>query len=80
MKFPIMLRSTHERVLREEAHTSNILDSITASEKLIAAAMRSATPCPKCGDVQVQLVDWAAAPPQWKCRACKHKFTTQLET
>ena len=41
---------------------------------MMESALRAATPCPKCGDEQVQLVDWSTSPSQWKCRVCKHKF------
>jgi transcription elongation factor Elf1 len=42
------------------------------------AAREATTPCPKCGDVQVQLVDWSTTPTKWKCRVCKHKFEIEV--
>lgn len=42
-------------------------------------ASRQMKPCPECGSVQVQLVDWTTDILRHKCRHCKHKFTRQLE-
>lgn len=30
--------------------------------------------CPKCGAVQVQLVNFYRLPAEWKCRECKHRW------
>lgn len=38
------------------------------------AAAKQYTPCPKCGTMQVQLVDWSTDLLKMKCRHCKHKF------
>ncbi|AHY25053.1 hypothetical protein AVV36_gp091 [Pectobacterium bacteriophage PM2] len=41
-------------------------------------AARQVQPCPKCSDIQVQLVDWSTDELKMKCRICKHKFTRTL--
>lgn len=42
-------------------------------------AAKQMKPCPQCGSVQVQLVDWSTPVLRHKCRHCKHKFTSTLE-
>ena len=57
---------------------SNRLAMIEIAVAMQDAAIRATTPCPKCGDVQVQLVDWSTTPTKWKCRVCKHKFEIEV--
>lgn len=42
-------------------------------------AAKQMKPCPKCGSMQVQLVDWRTDTLHHRCRTCKHKFTRELE-
>lgn len=34
-------------------------------------------PCPECGAVQVQCLDWRDIP-QWRCRECRHRWSWRL--
>ncbi|BBC78138.1 hypothetical protein KNT65_gp090 [Escherichia phage EcS1] len=43
------------------------------------AACKQVTPCPKCGTMQVQLVDWSTPVLKMKCRECHHKFVKELK-
>lgn len=35
--------------------------------------------CPRCGDVQIQIMS-DAMPAQWRCRICKHGFDYEPES
>ena len=41
------------------------------------AYCKSVKPCPKCNDVQVQLVGSQVSHGDWKCRRCAHKWQTK---
>ena len=43
------------------------------------AASKQVSPCPECGTIQVQLVDWSTDTLKMKCRNCKHKFERKLK-
>jgi hypothetical protein len=42
-------------------------------------AQKMCTPCPFCGTMQVQLVNWFTPAIHLKCRRCKHKFVRNIE-
>ena len=42
-------------------------------------AAKQISPCPECGTIQVQLVDWSTDILKMKCRHCKHKFEKKLK-
>lgn len=43
------------------------------------AAAKQVSPCPECGTIQVQLIDWQTDTLKMKCRHCKHKFEKKLK-
>lgn len=43
------------------------------------AAAKLVSPCPECGTIQTQLVDWRTDTLKMKCRHCKHKFEKKLK-
>lgn len=43
------------------------------------AASKQVSPCPECGTMQVQLVNWFTPTIYLKCRRCKHKFVRNIE-
>lgn len=42
-------------------------------------AAKQVEPCPKCGTIQVQMIDWSTDIIKMKCRSCKHKFERKLK-
>lgn len=42
--------------------------------------VRNVPPCPSCSESrQIQLVDWLREPAEWRCRACKYRWTWEPE-
>ncbi|MCX8941281.1 hypothetical protein [Vibrio parahaemolyticus] len=35
--------------------------------------------CEKCGTFQVQIINYAAGDPVWRCRHCKHQFSKPFD-
>lgn len=40
--------------------------------------IRTKNRCPKCDDVQIQILDWRPRLTEWRCRICKHRFTVEV--
>lgn len=56
----------------------NMEDALAMAD-IREAYCKSHKPCPRCNDVQVQLVSSPLTHGEWKCRRCSHKWQTVLD-
>jgi len=58
---------------------ADFVEGIHAKIDLREKHCKSMKPCPACGEIQVQIINyWHIKHSDWKCRACKHKWRQEL--
>jgi transposase-like protein len=52
----------------------DLSNAIALADRRVALCKQSPS-CPSCGEQeQVQLVEWTAAPAEWRCRSCRYNW------
>ncbi|WP_415913237.1 hypothetical protein [Neptuniibacter sp. QD37_11] len=61
-----------------ESWIDQVIDAAKASNQKRVTLCKNPPRCPECDTPQVQLVEWIN-PVEWKCRHCKHKWSSPEE-
>lgn len=58
----------------QDVQRGRITDALFAAADRLSFLCKHVPRCEKCGDEQVQLIEWNYPPAPWRCRICKHKW------